>query len=332
MTRYLEVPEELAGAPLDEFLARHWPRVAKGRLRALIRAGQVTIGGARALPAQRLRDSDVVLVEADLDALPQVEATALPLRVLYRDEHLVAVDKPPGFPVEPGRWGEHPQTLTGALLDWAAGLGGGSGGAPPPRPRALHRLDLGTSGVLLYALSLEGERYYRELFRARQVEKLYHALVIGELREGGTIDAALAPDPSDGSRMRVVRTGGKDALTDYEPLRIFRGYTLLACRPRTGRTHQIRVHLASVGHPLAVDPRYGGRDRILLSELKLGYKPKAGQIEMPLLDRLSLHAAEVRVVSLQGDELRIAAEHPKDLRVLLSKMEKWRRAPETDPR
>ncbi len=330
MSRYFEVPDQFVGVPLDEFVASHWPRVAKGRLRELIRAGQISIGGTPVQPAQRLRPSDVVVVDADPGKLPQVAVAGFEPRVIYQDEHLVAVDKPPGFPVEPGRWGEHPVTLTGALLDWAAARPGPDG-APPPRPRALHRLDLGTSGVLLYALSLEAERYYRELFSSRQVEKVYHALVIGEVREAGVIDQPLAPDPRDGGRMKVSR-GGKASVTEYTPLRRFRGYSLVECRPRTGRTHQIRVHLASLGHPLAVDPRYGGRDRMLLSEIKPGYKAKAGRAESPLIERLTLHAAELQLVSFQGDELRIAAEHPKDLRVLLSKMEKWRRAPEENPR
>lgn len=328
MSRCLEVPEEFVGAPLDELVASHWPRVAKGRLRELIRSGAITVGGRPARPSQRLRADDVVLVEADPDELPQVAPAGFEVRVLHQDEHLVAVDKPPGFPVEPGRWGEHPATLTGALLDWAASRRT-AGGRRPPRPRALHRLDLGTSGVLLYALSLEAERYYRELFATGRVEKVYHALVLGEVRRAGVVDEPIGPDPRRGGLMRIGR--GKPARTEYEPLRRYRGYTLVECRPRTGRTHQIRVHLAGIGHPLAVDPRYGGRDRILLSEIKPGYKAKRGRAERPLIDRLTLHAAEVQLVSFQGEPLRIAAEHPKDLRVLLSKMERWRRAPEKNP-
>jgi len=115
-------------------------------------------------------------------------------------------------------------------------------------------------------------------------------------------------------------------------LKLFRGYTLVECRPRTGRTHQIRVHLASIGHPLAVDPRYGGADTILLSELKPGYRAKSGRPERPLIGRLTLHAAGLELESFGGGPLRIEAPYPKDLRVLLSKMEKWRHAHQTDSR
>ena len=126
--------------------------------------------------------------------------------------------------------------------------------------------------------------------------------------------------------MKVATKGGKSAQTDYRPLQRFRGYTLVEARPRTGRTHQIRVHLASIGHPLAVDPLYGGRERMLLSELKPGYRQKTGRPERPLIDRLTLHAAAVRLPAFQGGEIAVEAPYPKDLRILLSKMEKFRRA------
>ncbi len=334
MEEVLVVADDLGGIPLDEFLALRWPRVAKGRLRAWVRQGGVRVDGGPCAPGDRLRPGQVVLVEPPPEPWPEVRrAGGLELRILHQDEHLLAVDKPAGLPVEPGRWGEHPVTLTGAVLDRAEGERRPDG-LPRRRPRALHRLDLGTSGVLLYALSLEGERYYRRLFEEGRVEKTYHALVIGEVFEAGIVDRPLAPDRRRGGLMRVVESGGKEAVTEYRPLRRFRGYTLLEVRPRTGRTHQIRVHLASLGHPLAVDPRYGGRDRLLLSEIKPGYRRKPGREEKPLIQRLTLHARSVELNPLDapdGPPLRIEAAHPKDLRVLLSKMEKWRRAPEADP-
>lgn len=327
MKESLTVPEDLAGMPLDEFLALRWPRVAKGSLRRLIRDGCVEVDGMPAVkPQHKLREGQHVALDAGGEELHEVRSPALDVDVIYQDEHLLAVDKPAGFPVEPSRWGEHPVHLTGALLDWAEDRRRPDG-LPVARPRALHRLDLGTSGVLLYALSLEGERYYRNLFEARRVGKTYHALVLGEVREAGVVDRAIGPDRRRGGLMRVSRDG-KPALTEYAPLRRFRGYTLLEVRPRTGRTHQIRVHLASIGHPLIVDPRYGGRDKIFLSEFKPGYRHKAGRPEKPLMDRLTLHAHSLEFTDLGGSQRRIVAPHPKDLRVLLGKMEKWRRAPE----
>ena len=124
--------------------------------------------------------------------------------------------------------------------------------------------------------------------------------------------------------------GLKPSVTEYFPTKIYRGFTLVEAKPRTGRTHQIRVHLASLGHPLMVDPLYGGRERILLSEIKPGYRPKKGRPEKPLMERLTLHAKSVRLIGLDGKERYIEADHPKDLRVLLSKMEKWRHASQTN--
>jgi 23S rRNA-/tRNA-specific pseudouridylate synthase len=156
------------------------------------------------------------------------------------------------------------------------------------------------------------------------VDKTYHAIVIGEIHEGGTIDTALAPDRSRGGLMRVDRHG-KPSRTDYTPLEVFRGYTLVEARPHTGRTHQIRVHLASIGHPLAVDPRYGGSESLLLSHLKAGYRPKKGREERPLIGRLTLHARALSLVAFGGSQLELEAPYPKDFEVALTQLRKWRK-------
>lgn len=315
------------GMPFDEYATLCWPEVAKGTLRRLIRDGLLTLDGTRVRPEVSVRAGQVVLLEEDWERLSVRRHTPadLPVEILHRDEDLLAINKPAGLPVEPSRWGEHPVHLGQALLAWAEKQRAADG-TVAERPRALHRLDLGTSGVLLYALNLEAERRYRALFAEGGVVKLYHALVIGEVREPGVVDAPLEPAKRDGSLMRIATSGGKRARTRYAPLQRFRGYSLVEARPETGRTHQIRVHLASLGHPLAVDPQYGGRERMMLSELKPGYRPKPGRPEKPLIDRLTLHAAAVRLPRADGSELRIEAPYPKDLRILLSKMEKWRRA------
>ena len=321
----LPVPEELSGVTLDEFLALKWPRVAKGALRRLIQEGSITVGGMATKPSLKLRSSDVILFDVDPGGLKQVPGATFKPTILYQDEHVVAVNKPAGFPVEPGRWGEHPVTLTGALLDWAA-LDSGPGDMPRRRPRAVHRLDLGTSGVILYALDLDSERHFRTCFEKGELDKRYHALALGEVTAESTIDRPLAPDPNRGGLMRINEHGGKASITEIKKLKSYRGYTLLECRPRTGRTHQIRAHLASIGHPLAVDPRYGGRGSLLLSEWKPGYRLAKGRTERPIIERLTLHAASLEVPNMDGKLLKIQAPWPKDFRILMSKLDRWRRA------
>jgi 23S rRNA pseudouridine1911/1915/1917 synthase len=328
--KVLPVEEGWTGSPLDEFLAAYWPRISKGRLRDLVRDGSIQIDGMRALPSDKLRTGQVVIIEAEMAELKQIQAKRVDFDVLYEDEHLVAVNKPAGIPVEPSRWGEHPLHMSGALLEWAErkqASGSQADGPLEKRPRGLHRLDLGTSGVVLYALSLEAERYYRGLFESRLVEKTYHALVLGEVHDGGVIEEPIAEDEGRGSRggRMCINKHGKPSLTEYEPLERFRGYTLVECRPKTGRTHQIRVHMASIGHPLAVDTTYGGGESLLLSHLKSGYRPKHGREEKPLMDRLTLHAQAVRMVPFGGGEdLEISAPYPKDLTVILTKLRKFR--------
>ncbi|MFK5955534.1 MAG: RluA family pseudouridine synthase [Planctomycetota bacterium] len=320
--KVLAVESKWIGITLDEFLAAHWPRIAKGRLRDLVRSNDILVDGMKALPSDRLRDGQIVMVEVDMSTLKEIATHQLSLDVLYEDEHLVAVNKPAGIPVEPSRWGEHPLHLGGALLDWAERRQ--VEGPMEQRPRGLHRLDLGTSGVMLYALSLDAERYYRELFSSRMIEKTYHALVIGEVSEAGVVDSPIAPDRARGGVMRIY-DHGKPSLTEYKPLERFRGYSLIEAQPRTGRTHQIRVHMASVGHPLVVDPRYGGAEGLLLSHIKSGYRPKKGQEERPLMSRLTLHAKAVRMVPFGGsEEIEISADYPKDFRIALDKMRRWR--------
>ena len=319
----LVIPFDLAGQPLDEFLALHHPRIGKGRLRRMVRDGRITLDGMRVLPGVRVGEGQVVLVEVDPDELAAPEPGTVPLTLLHEDADFVAVDKPAGIPVEPSRWGEHPLHLSGTLLAWAEDSKRDDG-AVERRPRGLHRLDLGTSGVVLYALGLEAERHARGLFERGEVKKTYHALVLGEVRGPGEVDTPLGPDPRQAGRMMAVQKGGKVSLTAYEPLETFRGFTLLKVVPKTGRTHQIRVHLAGIGHPLAVDSPYGGGPHLSLSKLKRGYRPKKGRQEKPLIERTTLHAARLEWTGLDGDSVVAEAPWPTDFALAIKQMRRWR--------
>jgi 23S rRNA pseudouridine1911/1915/1917 synthase len=281
----LIVEDAWSGCPLDELLTAHWPRVSKGRMRELVRAGLITVDGRPAQPGDALRAGQVVILDEDPAAHERAAVAPLKVEVLHEDEHLLAIAKPAGLPVEPSRWGEHPVHLAGAIVSWAQARAGD--GPLQKRPRVLHRLDLGTSGVLLFALTLEAERFYRGLFAAAAVEKTYRALVIGVPEGPGAVDAPLAPDPRHEGRMRVDGSG-KESLTTYTPQESFRGHCWVEARPRTGRTHQIRVHLAHRGHPVFGDPEYGGRRGPLL---RLAPGPRAqAALLLAEMDHQALHA------------------------------------------
>ncbi len=363
MTETIVVPWERAGLELDEFLCLHFPEFSKGLLRRAVRDGLISIDGMRANPSQRLRADQVLIVDLDdLEAPPAPVAPEAEIPILYENEDLLVVDKPAGLAVEPERWARGAATLAGALLALARARSPGAARAPGAgkdvageddgsddrggddragvqaagsaplelRLRAVHRLDKDTSGALVVAKHLESERALRAAFEHDQVHKTYWALVEGEhpLPDGEEqeIDLAIGPDEKRSGRVRIDAEGGKPAQTRIAVLQRFRGYTWLACRPLSGRTHQIRVHLSAVGFPLAVDPVYGRRSELKLSNLKAGYKPKRGHPERPLITRLTLHAAAIELPALRpgGAALRVEAPLPKDLAQLLKQLARVR--------
>ena len=335
MTEYLEVAEKRVGLELDEFLCLAYPLANKGFIRRQIRAGRVLLDGSQARPADRLRISSVICVEftqADLPTAPQAPSQAIP--ILYEDDETLVVDKPTGLAVEPERWRRDAACLSGALLADAVQRQEDDGeesasGSVDFRPRLVHRIDKGTSGCVLVAKTLECERSLRRAFDDGRVGKIYLALVEGEYPESGgwdTIDRPLAPDPRRAGRMHVSQNG-KPSRTRVEVAERYAGFTLLRCEPLTGRTHQIRVHLASEGFPLAVDPLYGHRDAILLSEIKRGYRPKPGAVERPLIARLTLHAHSIRFPDLAGnpdESIPVEAPLPKDYSPVCTQLAKVR--------
>ncbi len=239
--------------------------------------------------------------------------------VLHRGAGWAAVDKPPGLPIVAERQKPGQTPLLDAI---AAALGAGA-------LLVVHRLDRDTTGVLLVATEPDAHRDLSIQFQRRLVRKEYLALVRGDvLAAEGKVDASLERDPSRPGHMRVARPGrpGKRALTRYEVVERFRGYSLLRVRPRTGRMHQIRVHLAHEGFPLAVDPDYGGGEALLLSTLKRGYKPPRDRPEAPLLGRLALHAAALALRDPgTGETVRIEAPLPDDLERALRALRKYAR-------
>lgn len=245
-----------AGSRLDHWLHQQLPQYSRARIQEWIKAGRAQVNGAAARASQCLRAGDTVEIEPA--ELPPLKATPedIPLRVLYEDAAVIAIDKPAGMAVHAGA-GLHSGTLVNALLhrfDSLSQLGGDL------RPGIVHRLDRLTSGVLLVAKNDATHQDLARQFAGREVEKIYLALVQGRVRnDTGRIDRPIARDPVRRTRMTARLSEGRSAWSEYRVLERYEKSTLLEVRIGTGRTHQIRVHLASIGHPVVGDTLYGAK-------------------------------------------------------------------------
>ena len=301
------VAAEEAGARLDAFLAARIPQKSRAALKRIIDVGDALVAGAVAKPARRLRAGEAV--EIELTALPPLELAPenIPLEIVYEDDDLVVVNKPAGLVVHPGA-GVSSGTLANALAFHFQKLSAGGGQF---RPGIVHRLDRDTSGLIVVAKNETAHEHLAEQFRARKVFKSYVALVHGRVKtDSGKIDEPIARDPRHRTRMAVVR-GGRPALTLYRVRRRFDRFTLLDVEIKTGRTHQIRVHLAWLKHPVVGDEAYGaGRDKTVADT--------SARAAIARLGRQFLHAAELGFAHPRtGAQVRFAAPLARELSALL---------------
>jgi len=279
-----------AGKRLDHFLQEQLPQFSRARLQSWIKNGRVLVNGAAVKSSLVLRGGEHIEVSpaepAPLEAAPE----DLPLEILYQDASVIAIDKPAGLVVHAGA-GARSGTLVNRLVHHFSTLSQVGGEL---RPGIVHRLDQGTSGVLLVARNDAAHRSLAAQFAARTVEKTYLALVQGHVRnQEGRITAPIARDPVRRIRMTAKLATGRSALTEYRVLRRFEKFTYLEVRIGTGRTHQIRVHLASIGHPVAGDKLYGAAaaERFFLHAWRIVFtSPATGQratVEAPLPKELT---------------------------------------------
>ena len=246
------VPPEHMGQRLDQSLARLFPDFSRSRLQAWLAAGRIIVDGARAESARKVRGGEVVMLAAVPDPREVAfVAEAMPLAIVDEDEALLVIDKRAGLVVHPGS-GNWSGTLLNGLLAHHPPLAG------VPRAGIVHRLDKDTSGLLVVAKTLMAQTDLVRQLQARSVRREYLALVAGHVERKGAVDAPIGRHPRERTMMAVVPSG-KPAVTHYEVLERFAACTLLRCRLETGRTHQIRVHLNSIGHPLIGDPVYRGK-------------------------------------------------------------------------
>jgi 23S rRNA pseudouridine1911/1915/1917 synthase len=306
-THVLELPAAAAGQRLDQALATALPQYSRARIQGWIRAGRVQLTGAAGplRPSARVAGGERVTLAAEFVADASLEPEAIPLDIVYEDGALIVLNKPPGLVVHPGA-GNRRHTLQQALLAHDAGL------ARVPRAGLVHRLDKDTSGLMVVARTPEAHTRLVAALQARAIRREYLALCIGVLTGGGTVDEPIGRHRQLRTRMSV-RAGGREAVTHYRIEERFRAHTLLRVQLETGRTHQIRVHLAHLGFPLVGDPVYGGRRRLVA-----GATP-AVSAALQAFHRQALHATRLAFAHpLDGRTLEFSAPPPEDMRALLA--------------
>jgi len=307
-----------AGARLDRLLAATLPGLSRSRLKALIEAGQVLSGGqALTSPAAKVKDGQTFAI-----IIPEVKpvalaAQAIPLDIIFEDSDLIVLDKPAGLVVHPAA-GNPDGTLVNALIAHCGPGLTGIGGER--RPGIVHRLDKDTSGLMVAAKTQAAHAGLVALFAARDIERSYLAVVWGRPDPAqGTLTGNIGRSPRNRKKMAVLSRGGRPAETGYKVLKSFQDgrVSLVVCRLKTGRTHQIRVHLAAAGHPLLGDPLYGGGD----SKRAKGLTPPA-QAALAALGRQALHAKTLGFVHpVTRKTLQFQSELPPDLSALISSLE-----------
>ena len=301
------VPLELAGRRFDQALAEMFPEYSRSRLAEWIKAGDALLDGQPVRPRDPVRGGEAVAVNLRTRVETHSEAEDIALDVRYQDADVLVIDKPAGLVVHPGA-GNPRGTMVNALLHLDPSL------AELPRAGIVHRLDKDTSGLMVVARSLRAHSSLIEQLSGREVHRQYLAVVVGPMIAGGTVDAPIGRHPTDRIRQAVVKEGqGKQAVTHYRVRERFRAHTLVECRLETGRTHQIRVHMAYAKHPLIGDPLYGGSFKL----------PKAATPELVEalrgFRRQALHAEKLSFRHpVSGEAVTTESPMPDDMQALLS--------------
>ena len=301
---HAEIPPALDGKRLDQALASLFSDYSRSRLQQWIKDGQIRVDERVLRPRDRVYSGQQVIIAVQDVAQGDWQAEAIPLDIVFEDAHLLVINKPPGLVVHPAA-GNYSGTLLNALLHHVPGL------ANIPRAGIVHRLDKETSGLLVIAKDLPSHTGLVSQLQARAFERQYLAVVNGVMTAGGTVEAPIGRHPVQRKRMAVV-SNGKPAITHYRVEQRFRAHTLLRVRLETGRTHQIRVHMAHIHHPIVGDPVYGGRLKLPpacsppLREALQGFR------------RQALHAACLGLAHpVSGEMLHWEVPLPGDMQALL---------------
>lgn len=301
----LTMTEAQEGQRIDQAVAALLPSLSRSRIQQWIKQGALTLNDSAVTPKQKVYLGDVVAGNIEEQQESDFIAQDLPIDIVYQDNSVIVINKPAGLVVHPGA-GNPDGTLLNALLYHFPES------ASVPRAGIVHRLDKETSGVMVVAKTLEAQFHLVQQLQARTVKRLYVALVVGEMTGGGKVEVRIGRSGNDRLRMSVT-PGGKEAITHYQIAERFAGLTLLTCRLETGRTHQIRVHMAHIRHPLVGDPLYGGRNRIPKG---LDAETREHILNFP---RQALHARELAFLHPDDErEMRFEVELPQDMQALLA--------------
>lgn len=314
--RLLQVPAELSEKRLDQAVADLLPEHSRARIQGWIKDGQLRVNGKVCKPRDKVRLADSIEIDALVTGEVRWEAQEIQLDVLYEDEHLLVINKPAGLVVHPAA-GHASGTLVNALLNYAPELD------HLPRAGVVHRLDKDTSGVMVVARSLVAHTYLVNQLQARTMGREYEAVVVGTMTGGGLVDAPIGRHPQQRKRMAVV-PGGKPAVTHYRLIKRYSGHTHIRCKLETGRTHQIRVHMAHIRHPLVGDPVYAGRLRVPAGATE-HLRDTLGQFS-----RQALHARTLTLLHPEtAAELSWEAPIPDDFQALIAALDESEAARET---
>ncbi len=302
---------------LDIFLSQKGRGLSRSQVKRLIEEGNVQVGGRKAKAGMRLKEDDIVILTLPDPKQPMAQAEPIPLTILYEDPYLIVVDKPAGMVVHPAA-GNFSGTLVNALLHHCPDLAGISGVL---RPGIVHRLDKDTSGVLVVAKDDKTHRDLSEQFKRHTPTRKYIGIVFGQIENEGQIDAQIGRHPTHRKKMSARPRIGRAAKTHWQLLRPFIHFSLAEFRLETGRTHQIRVHFSSIGHPILGDPLYGGRRKLASIE------PLLLRQGLQKLRRQALHAASLGFVHpATGENLVCTSPLPPDMEEAIGLLEKLDRA------
>lgn len=298
------IPIKLAGQRLDQALVAMFPDYSRSRIQRWIRDGHVMVDGAKMKPRDLVHEGQLVQLSVVLEEETRWRPQAMPLDIVYEDTSVIVINKPAGVVVHPGA-GNIDGTLSNALLHHAPEL------ESVPRAGVVHRLDKDTSGLLVVARTLKAQKSLVEQLQARAFDREYEALTQGVMTAGGTVDAPIGRHPVNRLRQAVV-PNGKEAITHYRVVEKFRAHTHIRVKLETGRTHQIRVHMAYIYYPLVGDPLYGGRLRI-----PAGATPEL-EAALRTFKRQALHAARLGFVHPEtGDPMEWQVSMPDDMQQLI---------------